>query len=78
MPGVRTPSRLTNRNIITESGRSSMRLEAELWEALWDICRRENIAMTDLVRKVDGAREGRQSYQRDPGVRFCLFPPSRH
>ena len=34
-----------------------MRLEPELWEALVEICRRENIAISDLVRKVDGGRE---------------------
>jgi predicted DNA-binding ribbon-helix-helix protein len=50
-------SRLVNRNIVAASGRSSMRLEPEIWDALFEICRRENIAMADLVRKVDGGRE---------------------
>jgi len=52
-----TTSRLINRNIVAASGRSSMRLEPEIWDALFEICRRENIAMGDLVRKVDGGRE---------------------
>lgn len=34
-----------------------MRLEPEIWDALFEICRRENIVMDDLVRKVDGGRE---------------------
>jgi predicted DNA-binding ribbon-helix-helix protein len=54
---IATKSRLVNRNIVAESGRSSMRLEPEIWEALFEICRREKIAMADLVRKVDGGRE---------------------
>lgn len=52
-----TTSRLINRNIVAATGRSSMRLEPEIWDALFEICRRENIAMGDLVRKVDGGRE---------------------
>jgi predicted DNA-binding ribbon-helix-helix protein len=50
-------SRLINRNIVAASGRSSMRLEPEIWDALFEICRRENVAMGELVRKVDGGRE---------------------
>ena len=50
-------SRLINRNIIAESGRSSMRLEPEIWDALFEICKRQNMAMATLVKKVDGGRE---------------------
>ena len=52
-----TTSRLVNRNIVAPTGRSSMRLEPEIWDALFEICRRENIAMGELVRQVDGGRE---------------------
>ena len=52
-----TKSRLINRNIIAESGRSSMRLEPEIWDALFEICKRENTTMAMLVKKVDGGRE---------------------
>src|ERR1700712_5391214 len=52
-----TTSRLINRNIVAATGRSSMRLEPEIWDALFEICRREKLAMGDLVRKVDGGRE---------------------
>ncbi len=57
MDSVSMNSRLINRNIVAANGRSSMRLEPEIWDALFEICRRENIAMADLVRKVDGGRE---------------------
>ncbi|MBC7637762.1 MAG: ribbon-helix-helix domain-containing protein, partial [Acetobacteraceae bacterium] len=33
-----TASRLINRNVIAKSGRTSMRLEPELWDALREIC----------------------------------------
>ena len=50
-------SRLIGRNVMGPSGNpTSMRLEPEIWEALFEICRREKIAMNDLFRKVDGAR----------------------
>jgi predicted DNA-binding ribbon-helix-helix protein len=57
MDPVSMTSRLINRNIVAAGGRSSMRLEPEIWDALFEICRRENIAMAELVRKVDGGRE---------------------
>jgi predicted DNA-binding ribbon-helix-helix protein len=57
MDPITINSRLINRNIVAASGRSSMRLEPEIWDALFEICRRENIAMAELVRKVDGGRE---------------------
>ena len=34
-------SRLINRNIVAERGRTSMRLEPELWDMLAEICERE-------------------------------------
>lgn len=47
-------SRLINRNIIASRGRSSMRLEPEIWDALQEICRRERVALGDLVQRVEG------------------------
>ena len=47
-------SRLVNRNIIAARGRSSMRLEPEIWEALQEICRRENLGLGELVKQVEG------------------------
>ena len=56
-------SRLVNRNIIAARGRSSMRLEPEIWDALQEICRREGVALGDLVKRVegDGPEGGRTS-----------------
>ena len=47
-------SRLVNRNIIAARGRSSMRLEPEIWDALQEICRRERVPLGDLVQRVEG------------------------
>lgn len=59
-------SRLINRNIVAARGRSSMRLEPEIWDALSEICRREKLALGDLVRKVEGSQHmgGRTSAMR--------------
>jgi predicted DNA-binding ribbon-helix-helix protein len=47
------PSRLVNRNITADRGRTSMRLEPELWAALNEICAREQITLGDLVRQIE-------------------------
>jgi predicted DNA-binding ribbon-helix-helix protein len=49
------PSRLVNRNVKALCGRTSMRLEPELWAALEEICRREKTAVGDVVKQVDQA-----------------------
>jgi predicted DNA-binding ribbon-helix-helix protein len=61
MPVAR--SRLVNRNIVAGRGRTSMRLEPELWDALLEICRREAIDPGKLVRRVEeqGHAGGRTS-----------------
>jgi predicted DNA-binding ribbon-helix-helix protein len=58
-----TVSRLVNRNVVAERGRTSMRLEPELWDALLEICEREGQDMSTLVRKVEarGHAGGRTS-----------------
>ena len=48
-------SRLVNRNVVAERGRTSMRLEPELWDALSEICEREGQDMSTLVRQVEAA-----------------------
>jgi predicted DNA-binding ribbon-helix-helix protein len=48
-------SRLVNRNVVAERGRTSMRLEPELWDALSEICDREVQDMSTLVRRVEAA-----------------------
>ena len=46
-------TRLVNRNIISVSGRSSMRLEPEFWDAAREICMREDITLADLVMSIE-------------------------
>lgn len=46
-------SRLVNRNVIGESGRTSMRLEPELWDALREICRREQTDIGTMIRRIE-------------------------
>ena len=53
-PSVTT--RLINRSVVTGSGRTSMRLEPELWDALREICQRENEDLHGLIRRVDALR----------------------
>lgn len=50
-----TLSRLVNRNVVAGRGRTSMRLEPELWDALLEICEREAQDMSALVRRVEEA-----------------------
>lgn len=47
------PSRLVNRNVVAERGRTSIRFEPELWDALQEICRREQIGIGELVRRIE-------------------------
>ncbi len=55
-------SRLVNRNVFSERGRTSMRLEPELWNALGEICGREGIDLGHLVRRVEaGLRPGERT-----------------
>jgi predicted DNA-binding ribbon-helix-helix protein len=50
-----TASRLINRNVVAGRGRTSMRLEPELWDALMEICEREGYDVSTLVRRVEEA-----------------------
>jgi predicted DNA-binding ribbon-helix-helix protein len=54
---------LINRNVVAERGRTSMRLEPELWDALAEICRREHQDISRLVRQIEatGHSGGRTS-----------------
>jgi predicted DNA-binding ribbon-helix-helix protein len=45
-------SRLVSRNVRGDQGRTSMRLEPELWDALEEMCRRERLAIRDMVRRI--------------------------
>lgn len=65
-------STLVNRNIVAERGRTSMRLEPELWDALSEICRRERVSPSELCRRIEraGIPGGRTSAIRVYIVRY--------
>lgn len=46
-------SRLINRNVNAQRGRTSMRLEPELWDALEEICARESLTMAEVIRQIE-------------------------
>ncbi len=48
---------LINRNILSRQGRTSMRLEQELWDALEEICRREHATLASMVQRIDAGRK---------------------
>ncbi len=51
-------SRLVNRNVTSAAGRTSIRLEPELWDALGEICRRENMTLTEAIRSIERTSRG--------------------
>jgi predicted DNA-binding ribbon-helix-helix protein len=51
-----TESRLINRNIVAGRGRTSMRLEPEIWDMLGEICQREAQDMNTMVRQIESAQ----------------------
>ena len=67
-------SRLINRNVIARTGRTSMRLEPELWDALQDICQRETISLSELVQRIerDDAQAGPHPGGRTSAIRVYL------
>lgn len=56
-------SRLVNRNVVAGNGRTSMRLEPELWDALREVCEREQLPLGEIVRRAEarGGHGGRTS-----------------
>ena len=48
-------SRLVNRNVTMAHGRTSMRLEPELWDALDELCARERMGLRDVVGQAGSA-----------------------
>ena len=48
-------SRLVNRNVVAERGRTSLRLEPELWDMLSEICEREGHDISALVRQIEAS-----------------------
>ena len=44
---------LVNRNVTALRGRTSMRLEPELWDALEEICAREHLSLAEVVKQIE-------------------------
>ena len=44
------------KNVVVNGRRTSMRLDKETWNALFDICRRENITLHKLCSRIDSAK----------------------
>lgn len=63
-------SRLKIRNVTTAGGRSSMRLEPEIWDALDEISRRERLGLPALVKSIEAAQKG---ISRTSAVRTFAF-----
>ncbi len=68
-------SRLVNRNVVAGRGRTSMRLEPELWDALSEICKRERISVAEIIKRIEdrGHPGGRTS-----AVRVYVVQYFRH
>jgi predicted DNA-binding ribbon-helix-helix protein len=49
-------STLVSRNVTIAGHRTSIRLEADMWEALFEICRREGKTVHAICSVVDGQR----------------------
>jgi predicted DNA-binding ribbon-helix-helix protein len=52
------PSRLINRNVSASCGRTSMRLEPEFWDALRDLCHREDCDLKEIVCQIEAGASG--------------------
>ncbi|OUS13914.1 hypothetical protein A9Q97_04285 [Rhodospirillales bacterium 47_12_T64] len=50
-------STLVNKNITLKGRRTSLRLEPDMWEALFEICVREECHISDLCTTVDEVKD---------------------
>jgi predicted DNA-binding ribbon-helix-helix protein len=53
MCSAMSASRLVNRNVLSERGRTSVTLEPEFWDALRDIARFEDCELSELVKRAE-------------------------
>ena len=51
-------SRLLSKNVTVEGRRTSLRLENDVWEALEEICEREDMSVHELCTLIDQRRKG--------------------
>ena len=53
---LRSTSTLVNRNVFVGARRTSLRLEPAMWDALTEICRREDLTLHQLCALIDERR----------------------
>jgi len=51
-------ARMLTRNIVIGTRRTTVRLEAAIWEALDDLCVRERLSRHDLCTQIEADRDG--------------------
>ena len=51
-------SRLLSRNVTVDGRRTSLRLENDVWEALEEICEREDMSVHEVCTLIDQRRKG--------------------
>lgn len=56
-PGGSPLSSLSPHNIVVDGRRTSVRLEASMWEGLQDIARRRGMTLNDLVTEIERNRD---------------------
>lgn len=52
---MKTKTPLVNRNVTGSAGRTSMRMEPDMWQALEEICHRENRTLADLIQGIEAS-----------------------
>jgi predicted DNA-binding ribbon-helix-helix protein len=61
------------RNIYLPSGATSIRIEAELWECLEDIARRDGIKRQDLLARIYKKHHKQRSFSSSVRVYIALY-----
>lgn len=69
-----TKSRLVSRNIVSVGGRTSMRMEPEMWKGLEELCHREGFTASEFVTSIDNRRGTKNDPEgRTSAVRMAIF-----
>ena len=56
MPGGHRSSRIFKRSMVIARHKTSISLENEFWQALWEIAGRRNMRLSELVTSIDAER----------------------
>lgn len=74
-------AKLLTRNVVIDGKRTTIRLESAIWDAVEDLCARENISRHHLCSRVESGRDGLNRAQAIRAVvmnyfRFSLVDPN--